>query len=135
MILGPLNALVDGQGPPVALLHGNSGDCSVFDQMSPQLAGFTTIALDSRGHGATPMAGAPMTIPQLAIDTYLALREYRRRFRYSGKFGLIGFSDGANIGLELAIHRPQILAAQVLIGGNATQSALKPATNAVIMAG
>ncbi|MDR1186573.1 MAG: alpha/beta hydrolase [Bifidobacteriaceae bacterium] len=135
MILGPLSALVEGSGPPVVLLHGNSEDSSVFDRMLPYLCGFTTIALDSRGHGATPMGSAPMTITQLAVDCCHALHDYRRRYRHSGRFGLIGFSDGANIGMELAIHRPELLAAQVLIGGNTTQGALKPVTNAVITVG
>ncbi|MDR2373311.1 MAG: alpha/beta hydrolase [Bifidobacteriaceae bacterium] len=135
MILGELNALIQGEGPPVVLLHGNSEDCSVFERMTPYLDGFKLIALDSRGHGATPMGDAPMTIPQLGIDCFRALADYRRRFHYDGRFGLIGFSDGANIGLELAIHRPDLLAAEVLIGGNTTQSALKPMTNALVTAG
>ncbi|MDR2567135.1 MAG: alpha/beta hydrolase [Bifidobacteriaceae bacterium] len=135
MILGDLNALVDGVGPPVVLLHGNSEDCSIFEPLRPYLSSFTTIAIDSRGHGATPIGDAPMTIPQLAIDCLGALLDYRRRYRYDGRFGLIGFSDGANIGLELAIHRPELLAAQVLMGGNTTQAALRPVTNLIITAG
>ncbi|MDR0365427.1 MAG: alpha/beta hydrolase [Bifidobacteriaceae bacterium] len=133
MLLGDLYALVEGEGPPVVLLHGNSEDGHVFDLMRPYLAGFTTITLDSRGHGVTPMGSAPMTLTQLAIDTCGALRAYRKLFRYDGQFGLIGFSDGANIGLELAIHRPELLGAQVLIGGNTTPGALKPMTNASIL--
>ncbi|MDR0592121.1 MAG: alpha/beta hydrolase [Bifidobacteriaceae bacterium] len=116
-------------------LHGNSEDSSVFDKMLPYLRGFTVIAADSRGHGATPAGPRPLTITQLAIDCFRALSDYRRRYGYPGKFGLIGFSDGANIGLELAIHRPELLAGQVLMGGNTTQGALKPWTNAVIVAG
>ncbi|MDR1443175.1 MAG: alpha/beta hydrolase [Bifidobacteriaceae bacterium] len=135
MTLGELSALVEGAGPPVVLLHGNSEDSSIFDRMLPYLCGFTTIALDSRGHGATPMGTAPMTIPRLAIDCAHALCEYRHRYRHEGQFGLIGFSDGANIGMELAIHRPDLVAAQVLMGGNTTQGALRPMTNAAIVAG
>ncbi|MDR3107659.1 MAG: alpha/beta hydrolase [Bifidobacteriaceae bacterium] len=133
--LGELDAVVRGSGPPVLLLHGNSEDSSVFERMLPFLNAFTTIAVDSRGHGGTPVGGKPMTIAQLGIDCCHALHDYRRRFGYPGRFGLIGFSDGANIGLELAIHRPDLLAAQVLMGGNTSQRALKPVTNAIIMAG
>ncbi|MDR1633655.1 MAG: alpha/beta hydrolase [Bifidobacteriaceae bacterium] len=135
MILGGLSAVVDGAGPPVVLLHGNSEDCSVFEPLRPYLGGFTTIALDARGHGATPIGEAPMTITQLAIDCCHALADYRVRYRYQGRFGLIGFSDGANVGLELAIHRPELLAAQVLMGGNTTQGALRPFTNLGVTVG
>ncbi|MDR2253648.1 MAG: alpha/beta hydrolase [Bifidobacteriaceae bacterium] len=145
MILGELAARVSGAGPPVVLLHGNSEDSAVFDQMLAHLEGFTTIRLDSRGHGGTAAGRRPLTIQQLAIDTARAMLDYRRRWSgasrtaWSGpgpvRFGLIGFSDGANIGLDVAIHRPDLLAAQVLLGGNVNQAALRAGTNALIMAG
>ncbi|MDR0627797.1 MAG: alpha/beta hydrolase [Bifidobacteriaceae bacterium] len=135
LTLGELAAHIQGEGPPVVLLHGNSEDSSVFDRMAPHLPGFTLIALDSRGHGQTPIGSAPMTIAQLAVDCCHALEDCRQRFEYQGRFGLIGFSDGANIGLELAIHRPELLAAQVLIGGNTTPGALKPITYGIILTG
>jgi pimeloyl-ACP methyl ester carboxylesterase len=130
-VLGELSAQVEGAGPPVVLLHGNSEDGSVFDKMAPHLAGFTLIRLDSRGHGATPRGRRPLTIKQLAIDTARALADFPAP---PGGFGVIGFSDGANIALELAIHRPRLVAAQVLMGGNVTPKSLKPASNAAILA-
>jgi pimeloyl-ACP methyl ester carboxylesterase len=132
--LGELAAQIEGSGPPVVLLHGNSESGAVFDRMAPHLAGFTLIRLDSRGHGASPRGSRPMTIRQLAIDTARALEQYKARARVD-RFGLIGFSDGANIGLEIAIHRPDLLAAEVLLGGNATQAAMRPFTNATVLAG
>jgi pimeloyl-ACP methyl ester carboxylesterase len=134
-MLGELRAVIEGSGPPLVLLHGNSEDGHVFDLMRPYLGSFATITVDSRGHGLTPMGRRPMTITQLAIDTCHALEAYRRRYGYKGKFGLIGFSDGANIGLELAIHRPSLIGAQVLIGGNVAPGALRPMTRLAIVGG
>ncbi|MDR1118837.1 MAG: alpha/beta hydrolase [Bifidobacteriaceae bacterium] len=134
MMLGELSAAVRGAGPPLALLHGNSEDGHVFDRMLPYLDGFTLIVLDSRGHGRSPRGRRPLTIRQLAVDVCRSLLEYRRLMG-QGPFGLIGFSDGANLGLEIAIHRPDLLAAEVLMGGNATPAALKPWTRAEILAG
>jgi pimeloyl-ACP methyl ester carboxylesterase len=173
LVLGELAARVEGTGPPLVLLHGNSEDSSIFDGMAPHLAGFTLVRLDSRGHGSTPCGQRPLTIKQLAIDTARALADYQARFWPGGGaaggglagpgggagkptgragptglagpgggapgggsrrpgFGLIGFSDGANIALEVAIHRPQLVAAQVLIGGNATPGSMRLGTRAVI---
>jgi pimeloyl-ACP methyl ester carboxylesterase len=134
MILGQLSARVRGHGPPVVLLHGNSENGTVFDRMLPYLGDFTTIQLDSRGHGRSARGERPLTIKQLAIDVGRSLIAYRDSTG-TGPCGLIGFSDGANIGLELAIHRPDLLAAQVLMGGNVTPGALKPVTNAMILGG
>ncbi|MDR1392557.1 MAG: alpha/beta hydrolase [Bifidobacteriaceae bacterium] len=135
MILGELSAQVDGAGPPVVMLHGNSESSAVFDRMLPYLEGFTLIRLDSRGHGASQRGSGPLTIARLAQDTCGALRAYQRLSTSRQRFGLIGFSDGANIGLEVAIHRPNLLAAEVLIGGNTTPAALKKLIRAEILAG
>ncbi|MDR1799690.1 MAG: alpha/beta hydrolase [Bifidobacteriaceae bacterium] len=123
--LGPLAARINGEGPPVVLLHGNGEDASLFDAMGPGLAGLTTIALDSRGHGASPLGDKRLTLAQLGADTAQALLEYRRRYGYQGRFGVIGFSDGANVALEVALHRPDLLAGQVLMGGNTRPGATK----------
>jgi pimeloyl-ACP methyl ester carboxylesterase len=121
--LGELSARVQGAGPPLVLLHGNSEDGRVFDRMMPYLGAFTAIRLDSRGHGRSPQGDRPLTVTQLAIDTCRSLLAFRD-LTGAGRFGLIGFSDGANIGLEIAIHRPDLLAAEVLMGGNVTRGAM-----------
>jgi pimeloyl-ACP methyl ester carboxylesterase len=133
-MLADLSARCEGAGPPVVMLHGNSESGAIFDKMMPYLGGFTIIRLDSRGHGESPRGRRPLTITQLAIDTCHALHAYRQMSGRAERFGLIGFSDGANVGLELAMHRPDLLAAQVLIGGNTTQGAMKPLTNAAVTA-
>ncbi|MDR3359570.1 MAG: alpha/beta hydrolase [Bifidobacteriaceae bacterium] len=132
--LGPLAGTIQGEGPPVVLLHGNSETGAIFDQMVPHLGGFTLIRLDSRAHGRSRRGQRPLTIQQLAIDTCRALLDYRAKSGQAGPFGLIGFSDGANIGLEIAIHRPDLLAAEVLLGGNVSPLALRPWTKLGVLA-
>ncbi|MDR1825844.1 MAG: alpha/beta hydrolase [Bifidobacteriaceae bacterium] len=135
--LGPLAATIEGSGPPVVLLHGNGEDRSLFDGMAPWLveAGFTVIRLDSRGHGLSPRGGCPMSLTQFAVDTARALTAYRRLTGWAGRFGVVGFSDGANVALELALHRPSELAGQVLMGGNRRPGVVRPAVHAGLWAG
>jgi pimeloyl-ACP methyl ester carboxylesterase len=135
MFLGDLAARTTGDGPPVVLLHGNGESMAVFDAMVPFLDGFTLIGLDARGHGATPAGDRPLTIAHLGVDVAHALDEYRTHTGYRGSFGVIGFSDGANVSLEVAIHRPDLIGAQVLIGGNRAPGAMKLPIYVGILAG
>jgi pimeloyl-ACP methyl ester carboxylesterase len=125
---GPLTAEVRGAGAPtVVLLHGNGEDARVFDRVLPHLADAQVVALETRGHGRTPMGDAPMTIPHLARDVDRALAAAEGAGVGEGRAVIVGFSDGANVGLELAIHRPERVAGLVLIGGNDRPTGLRPA--------
>jgi pimeloyl-ACP methyl ester carboxylesterase len=122
----------------VALLHGNGEDARVFDAMAPWLAGFKTVALEARGHGRSPRGPEPLTIPRLAADAARALDAARggggARGDGGARCGIVGFSDGANVALELALHRPDLVRGLVLIGGNLTPAGLKPGVRVATVA-
>ncbi|MDR1153014.1 MAG: lysophospholipase [Bifidobacteriaceae bacterium] len=131
--LGPLVAEIRGEGPTVVLLHGNGEDARVFDGVVPYLAGYRVIALEARGHGRTFAGRRPMTIAHLAKDVDLALADAEARGLADGRAFIVGFSDGANVAMELAIHRPRRVRGLVLIGGNYRPSGMRPAVHVGIV--
>ena len=111
---GPLWAEQAGSGPPLVLLHGNGETHRVFDRMAPLLTPrHRLVALDSRGCGRSPRGTGPLTIARMADDVDAALAAL-------GLEGvdLLGFSDGGNIALELALHHPGRVGRMVVVGAN-----------------
>lgn len=98
-----LSCHVVGSGPPVVFLHGFSQNNSIFEEFEKLLAQHhMLILLDSRGHGASGLGQDAVTIKLMAEDVldvldYLGLE----------KTHVIGFSDGANIAMQLAINHPE----------------------------
>lgn len=109
-----IHAFLYGQsGPWVVLLHGNGEDHTIFSQQIAHLAQhFRLIAIDSRGHGASGFA-KPLTIAQMAQDV-LAVLDVQGVLQAA----VVGFSDGGNIALSLAIAAPKRLWALVASGAN-----------------
>ncbi len=113
-LVGPLWTVAVGRGAPVVLLHGNSEDHHVFDRLVPHLAGsLTLVGLDSRGHGRSPRGERGLTIASMADDVAasLALLGLDRPV-------VVGFSDGGNIALELALRHPDAVGSLVVVGAN-----------------
>lgn len=88
---------VHGTGKPIILLHGNQENRTIFKDLIHDLKpSYRLIAMDSRYHGKSMKSGE-LSLHQMALDVMsiadgLGLDEY----------DVIGFSDGANIGLTLA---------------------------------
>lgn len=120
-----------GQGAPLLLLHGNGEDSSYFRH---QIAHFAktrrVIAVDTRGHGASPRGSAPFTIRQFACD----LRDFMDE-RGIERADILGFSDGGNIALVFAMRYPQRVGRLVLNGANLDGSGIKPHVQIPIVAG
>lgn len=104
-----------GQGPTVLLLHGGGGDIhSSFDAQLDFLAErHRVIAVDQRGHGRSPDVPGPYTYGAMAEDTATLMRQLRL-----GRADLVGFSDGANIALILAVRHPELVRRIVASGAN-----------------
>ena len=59
----------EGQGKPLILLHGNGEDHTYFvHQIRYFSRMYRVIAIDTRGHGASPRGTAPFSIRQFAED-------------------------------------------------------------------
>jgi pimeloyl-ACP methyl ester carboxylesterase len=91
-----------GAGEPLVLLHGNgdsiAGMATLIDHFSQQ---YRVIAVDSRGHGKSSPGQEPLTYDLMADDV-AALLEHLG----TGPVKLLGWSDGGNIGLILALRHP-----------------------------
>lgn len=127
VMAGPLWAEQTGTGEPLVLLHGNGESHRVFDRMVPLLAPrHRLVALDSRGSGGSPRGGGELTIARMADDVDAALDALELK-----GVDVLGFSDGGNIALELALRHPGRIGRLVVVGANLfpeglTQSALLP---------
>ena len=80
----------EGEGNPVVLINGFSGDTSFFKQMMPELASrYRVITFDNRGAGLTRYPGQGIR-SQDFVDDVLALMDYLHVF----KAHLLGWSMG-----------------------------------------
>ena len=107
----------DPDGQPVLLLHDGAGNTEVFVNLAPVLvaAGYRVVAMDCRGHGRSAWGDLPITYDQMAADA-LGLLDHLG----IAKTDVVGWSDGAIIALDLAIHHPERLDRVVAYGANFT---------------
>lgn len=110
---------VFGQGSPVLLLHGGLANSNYWGDIIPILVRhhFEVIVADSRGHGRSTRTAAPFSYELMAADTLALLDRLKLR-----RVDLIGWSDGAIIGLEIARHHPERLRHLFAYGANADPS-------------
>jgi pimeloyl-ACP methyl ester carboxylesterase len=109
-----------GRGPPILLIHGGLSNADIWSSEIPELAArHEVIVADSRGHGRSSMTDARLTYGLMASD-YLALLDYLG----VSKVAVVGWSDGGNIGLDLAIHHPDRLTALYAQAANASPDGL-----------
>lgn len=103
---------VSGTGDPVVLLHGAFAGASSWGAQTPVLvdAGFTVYAPERRGHVHTPDIEGPLTYSVMADDTIAYLDAV------VGPAHLVGWSDGAVVGLLVAERRPDLMRRLILIG-------------------
>lgn len=110
-----------GAGPPLLLLHGNGEDHTVFDAVLPGLARhFSVYAIDSRGHGQSTKTGEiSYSLMMEDVADFIAVMRLEKPL-------LMGFSDGAVVGLLLAVAHPQMLRGLVACGANTNPGQLRP---------
>jgi pimeloyl-ACP methyl ester carboxylesterase len=93
---------VFGKGEPVLLLHGGLANSNYWALQVRALAPhYRVIVMDSRGHGRSTSSTAPYGYDLMASDViglidYLQIR----------KVAVVGWSDGAIVGLDLAMNHP-----------------------------
>ena len=112
---------VFGHGDPVVMVHGGLGNSDYWGLQVPVLAQrFQVIVLDSRGHGRSTRTDAPIGYDAMASDV-LALMDTL----HIQKAALVGWSDGAIIGLDIAIHHPERLTRLFAFAANSDPSGVK----------
>ena len=96
-------------------LHGNMEDSSFFsNQIKHFKEKFQVIVFDSRGHGKSDWGDLNIySLKQMSKDLSELITLWEL-----GNYFVIGFSDGANIGMEFAKGYREGLKGLVLVGGN-----------------
>lgn len=115
-----------GQGEPLLLLHGNGQSISAFSGQIPELAKhYQVIAVDTRAQGNSTNGKPTLTYDLFAEDMSALLTALRIPAAH-----VVGWSDGGNTGLSLALHHPQQVKKLVTMGANlwADTLAVTPAT-------
>lgn len=96
---------VFGHGYPVILLHGGLANSNYWGNQVPILAKhYMVIVMDSRGHGRSTNDGKPYSYDLMASDV-IGLMDFLKINRSA----IVGWSDGADLGLDIAIHHPERL--------------------------
>ena len=109
-----LNYIEKGHGEPLILLHGNGEDHTYFRS---QIEYFSktrrVIAIDTRGHGASPMGDKPFSLYTFADD----LEDFMKAHAIY-RADILGFSDGGNIAMIFALKYQYRVRRLILNGAN-----------------
>ncbi len=106
--LAPVNGIkiwyaVFGHGQPVLLLHGGLANANYWGhQVRALQSHYQVVVMDSRGHGRSSRDAQPYGYDLMASDV-LALMDHLG----IKKAAIVGWSDGAIIGLDIAMHHPE----------------------------
>jgi pimeloyl-ACP methyl ester carboxylesterase len=116
-----------GQGEPVILLHGGLANANYWGNQVPELAkSYRVIVMDSRGHGRSTRDSRPFGYDLMASDV-LALMDCLQ----IGKAAIVGWSDGAILGLNIAIRHPERITKLFAFAANSDPSGVNVAPNPV----
>jgi len=111
-----------GQGPPVVLLHGGLANADYWGHQVRALApGHKVIVMDSRGHGRSTRDSRPFGYDLMADDVVGLLDVLQ-----VPKADIVGWSDGAILGLDLAIRHPSRVGRIFAFAANTRTSGVKP---------
>jgi pimeloyl-ACP methyl ester carboxylesterase len=107
---------------PVILLHGGLGNSDHWSRQVIDLADkFAVYVIDSRGQGRSTRTRATVTYDVMARDV-LAIMDQLKLERAS----LVGWSDGGEVALKIAIAHPDRVAKLFLLGVNYDANGSKP---------
>lgn len=107
-----------GKGAPVLLLHGGLANSNYWGLQVRALSGrYRVIVMDSRGHGRSTRDEQPYGYDLMASDV-LALMDYLK----IPKAAIVGWSDGAILGLDIAINHPERLTKLFAFAANSDPS-------------
>lgn len=112
----------DAPGDPVVLLHGGLGNSDHFAFQMPALVDkYKVIVIDSRGQGRSTLTKSKLSYHAMAGDVLAVLDKLEVK-----KAAFVGWSDGGEIALDLAIHNPDRVAKIFIVGANYDAKGSKP---------
>lgn len=119
-----------GRGEPVILLHGGLANSNYWGNQIPALAKtYRVVVMDSRGHGRSTRDDRPFGYDLMASDV-IGLMQFLK----IDKAAIVGWSDGAILGLDIAIHHPERLTKLFAFAANSDPSGVKDVTKSPVFA-
>jgi pimeloyl-ACP methyl ester carboxylesterase len=119
-----------GTGEPLLLLHGGLAPAETFDPQVGTLAESYRVYVPERfGHGRTPDIDGPLTYEGMAQHTIAFIEQLN-----IGPAHVAGWSDGALVGLLVAMRRPKLVRKLILIDQFVTLEGAPPAYHAFMAA-
>lgn len=113
-----------GSGEPVILLHGGLANSNYWGLQVPALMRkYHVIVMDSRGHGRSTRDAAPYGYDLMASDV-LGFMDHLG----IAKAAIVGWSDGAIIGLDIAMKHPERVSRLFAFAANSNPSGVKDVT-------
>jgi len=101
-----------GDGEPLLLLHGNNSSIASFENQVDVLSKkYKVIALDSRGQGKSTGDSTKITYELMAKDVNAFLQQLQLK-----NVNILGWSDGGNIALILAMQYPDKVKKMAVMG-------------------
>ncbi len=112
---------IHGSGEPLLLLHGGLSHGNAWhEQVAAFAPHYKLILMDSRGHGRSELGTEQISYTKMTDDV-LALLD----LLHIERTHLLGWSDGAIIGLHMAIRAPQRLGKLIAFGANYQPSGVR----------
>jgi pimeloyl-ACP methyl ester carboxylesterase len=103
-----------GHGQALFLLHGGGGDGTQFAHQVPVFSKyFHVIVPDARAQGRTTDGPGPLSYHAMAEDLFALMSNL-----HVVRADVVGWSDGGDVGLDLAIHHPERVKHLVTFGAN-----------------
>ena len=114
---------IHGDGDPLVLIHGGGSTiASSFGRILPELARkHRVIAVELQAHGHTLDIDRPLRFEQDADDVAALLKHLA-----ISKADIMGFSNGATTGLQMAIRHPGLVNKLVLIAATFRREGMMP---------
>src|SRR5579864_2334570 len=131
--LAPVNGIkiwyaTFGQGEPVILLHGGLANANYWsNQVRALQSRYRVIVMDSRGHGRSTRNDQPYGYDLMASDV-VGLMDFLK----INKAAVVGWSDGAIIGLDIALHHPERLTKLFAFAANSDPSGVADIANSPV---
>src|SRR6187200_1328704 len=106
----------------ILVMHGGLSNSDALEALADILAGhYRVVAFDRRGHGRTADTDAPFHYDDMATEAIGVLEQV-----VGGPAHVVGWSDGGNVGLLVAMRRPDLAHRMVVIGANFHFSGVMP---------
>ena len=119
---------VFGQGEPVILLHGGLANADYWGhQVRALQPHYRVVVMDSRGHGRSTRDARPYGYDLMADDV-VGLMDFLK----IDKAAIVGWSDGAILGLDIALRHPERLTKLFAFAANSDPSGVADIANSPV---